>query len=655
MTEPGPFQETATAAGRPVLGVGAIFKNEGPYILEWIAFHRAVGVARFFIADNDSDDGSGALLAALDRAGVIRYIPFPGRPGEPPQLPAFTEILRRHGSDADWIAFIDADEFLVPAPPERSLLPALASLDALTDVGAVAVNWAVYGSGGETEARPELVIERFQSRARRNINLNKRYKSIVRVSACAGTSDNPHRFQLRSGFRTVHADGTDLELFHPRRTGMSREVRWSPMRLNHYIVKSREEFDRKRLRGRATKVDAVRATSFFDDHDRNEERAPMPPWLTDATRAGKDRILTELRSVGWTGSEPPHVRGKAKERGWFTVWHPIAKRMRAKLVPVRPGGSSELNGARDPVRATGRIDGVEIQGTTLRIWGWAVEVGGAPMAAFLLRAGSEPVPLLETIRQQRPDVVRRVGGASADAGFLLTVSWETPLRGPLALRGLGAEGGVLDLPVSLPAGGAGPVPASAVPEKPMMPPRGTAAFSRAIGAARCYLEYGSGGSTVTAVQTGVPDLITVESDRLWLDAVRERVADRLVAGRHHLQHIDIGPTMLHGYPASESPWRRFGHYPLAPWKLAREQGLSPDFVLIDGRFRVACFLATVIHAAPGTRVFFDDYTKRPSYHRVTAFLEPRRHVARLAEFVVPENRPIEALWPALVEAIGDPL
>ena len=311
--------------------------------------------------------------------------------------------------------------------------------------------------------------------------------------------------------------------------------------------------------------------------------------------------------------------------------------------------------ARGSARATGWIDGVEIQGTTLRIRGWAITAGGAPMAAFLLRAGSEPVPLLETIRQQRPDVVRRVGGASVDAGFLLTVSWETPLRGPLALRGLGAEGDVLDLPVSLPAGGAGPVPASAVPEKPMMPPKGTAAFSRAVGAARCYLEYGSGGSTVTAVLTGVPDLITVESDRLWLDAVRERVADRLVAGRHHLQYIDIGPTMLHGYPASESPWRRFGQYPLAPWKLARARGLSPDVVLIDGRFRVACFLATVIHAAPGTRVFFDDYTERPSYHRVTAFLEPRRHVARLAEFVVPEDRPIEALWPALVEAIGDPL
>ena len=305
MTDPGPLQAAAPAAGRPVLALGAIFKNEGPYILEWIAFHRAVGVTRFFIADNGSDDGSGELLAALDRAGVIRHIPFPGRPGEPPQLPAYTEILRRHGAEADWIAFIDADEFLQPAPPERSLIPTLAALDAAADVGMFVVNWAVYGSSGETEARPEPVIERFQGRARRGAGINRRYKSVVRVGACAGTSDNPHHFQLLPGFRAVHVDGTDLELFRPARSGMSREVRWSPMRLNHYVVKSRQEFfERKLPRGRATKADEVRATSFFDDHDRNEELAPMPPWLIAAVRSGKSRILAELRAIGWTAGEP---------------------------------------------------------------------------------------------------------------------------------------------------------------------------------------------------------------------------------------------------------------------------------------------------------------------------------------------------------------
>jgi Glycosyl transferase family 2 len=628
-TEPGARAEADETGRRLVLAVGAIFKNEGPYILEWIAFHRAVGVSRFFIADNGSDDGSDELLAALDRAGVIRHIPFPGRPGEPPQLPAYAEILRRHRSEADWIAFIDADEFLQPAPPERSLLPALAGLDRVADVGAFVVNWAVYGSGGETEARPEPVIERFQSRARRGAGINRHYKSIVRASACAGPEENPHNFRLHRGFRTVHADGTDLELFRPPETGKSSMVRWAPMRLNHYVVKSREEFfERKRRRGRATKADELRAASFFDDHDRNEERVPMAPWLISASRAGKNRILAELRAAGWASPEPP-----------------------VRPVDAVPAAAAE---ARGPAQAAGRVDGAEIRGNTLRIRGWAVAAGGGQMAAFLLRAGGRPVEAIETIRRPRPDVAKRVPGAHPHAGFMLTLRWETPLRGRLTLRALSPEGSILDLPVPPPTGTGGPMPASAVPDEPMMPPEGTAAFREAISGTRCYLEYGSGGSTVMALRAGVPDLVTVESDRLWLEAVRARVADQIVPGRHHLQHIDIGPTAQFGIPASEAAWRRFGNYPLEPWKLVRERGLSPDFVLIDGRFRVACLLATLIHAAPGCRIFFDDYAERPNYHRVTTYLEPRRQIARLAEFVVPEDRPLERLWASLVEAIGDP-
>ena len=103
------------------LAIAAIFKNEAPYILEWIAFHRFVEIDHFFIADNNSDDGTTELLAALDRAGIVTHIPFPGKPDEAPQLPAYREIMRRHKNDADWFAFIDGDEFLLPTGAETSI------------------------------------------------------------------------------------------------------------------------------------------------------------------------------------------------------------------------------------------------------------------------------------------------------------------------------------------------------------------------------------------------------------------------------------------------------------------------------------------------------------------------------------------------------
>ena len=112
---------TPRSEGGLRLAMAAIFKNEGPYILEWVAHHRALGIERFFIADNDSSDETTATLAALACAGIVEHLPFPSEPGLPPQPAAYDAILRRYRDEADWIAFLDADEFLVPAAAYRSL------------------------------------------------------------------------------------------------------------------------------------------------------------------------------------------------------------------------------------------------------------------------------------------------------------------------------------------------------------------------------------------------------------------------------------------------------------------------------------------------------------------------------------------------------
>ena len=295
----------------PRLAIGAIVKNEAPYLLEWIAFHRVLGVTGFFVADNGSTDGSGALLAALDAAGIVRHLPFPDRHGVRPQQPAYRAILARYAAAADWIAFIDADEFLLPAPdafrgPFPGALPRLvARLGADPDVGAVVVNWALYGSSGRLSAGPEPVIERFARRAERTLLPNHHFKSILRTAAGAAVGDNPHAFRLAAPFRAVHGDGRDLEAHALGIDGLSREVVWEPLRLNHYVVKSREEFlTRKLPRGRATS-DGMRDTRFFEAHDRNEVADPIDPALAEAARRERARIAARLLGRSETPPETP--------------------------------------------------------------------------------------------------------------------------------------------------------------------------------------------------------------------------------------------------------------------------------------------------------------------------------------------------------------
>jgi hypothetical protein len=169
----------------------------------------------------------------------------------------------------------------------------------------------------------------------------------------------------------------------------------------------------------------------------------------------------------------------------------------------------------------------------------------------------------------------------------------------------------------------------------------------------CYLEYGTGGSTVKAVKLGIPVILAVESDAIWLEAVRNKI-DKLISGsRYQLMHVDIGPTGAGGYPVSEADWKNYWRYPLEVWESCWSKNLVPDLVLVDGRFRVACFLASILFGQAGCRILVDDYFDRPYYTQVERFTLPVRRIDRAAEFIVPAELPRDFVWTALFSALGD--
>ena len=64
--------------------------------------------------------------------------------------------------------------------------------------------------------------------------------------------------------------------------------------------------------------------------------------------------------------------------------------------------------------------------------------------------------------------------------------------------------------------------------------------------------------------------------------------------------------------------------------------LKADVILIDGRFRVASFLFSLINAKEGSIIIFDDYTDRSHYHVVEEILEVYKKCGRQVVFKVPK-------------------
>ncbi len=93
-------------------------RNEGIYLVEWIAHCRAIGFERIFLYTNDNTDGSSGLLQLLHRQGVIRLIENRFVPGLHPQIKAFEHSLHflHELRDYEWVAYLDADEFLIRTP-----------------------------------------------------------------------------------------------------------------------------------------------------------------------------------------------------------------------------------------------------------------------------------------------------------------------------------------------------------------------------------------------------------------------------------------------------------------------------------------------------------------------------------------------------------
>lgn len=160
------------------------------------------------------------------------------------------------------------------------------------------------------------------------------------------------------------------------------------------------------------------------------------------------------------------------------------------------------------------------------------------------------------------------------------------------------------------------------------------ALRAAYGAADTILEYGSGGSTVMAAEMPGKHITSVESDRGWARMMRDwfRANPPAEGSAVDVVWADIGPTRDWGHPVDESAWRNFPDYPLKVWR--RGGFRHPDVVLVDGRFRIGCALATAFSITRPVTLLFDDYTKRRWFAKVEEFLGVPYIIGRMATFEV---------------------
>ncbi|KAL3654156.1 hypothetical protein CASFOL_003837 [Castilleja foliolosa] len=232
--------------------------NQALSIREWIMYHSWLGVERWFIYDNNSDDGLKKVIQELDleNYNVTRRV----WPWIKTQEAGFSYCALRAKDECEWVSFMDVDEyFYFPYSghshwsfrksgyaDQNSLRTLVLSLSISSNIGEIRTNCHSFGPSG-LNARPiQGVAVGYTCR----LEEPERHKSIVRLDALDSSLVNiVHHFRLKKGF-------------------VYKELPQNAVIINHYKYQVWEVFRAKFYRRAATYVADWRENQNRGSRDR---------------------------------------------------------------------------------------------------------------------------------------------------------------------------------------------------------------------------------------------------------------------------------------------------------------------------------------------------------------------------------------------------
>ncbi len=213
------------------LAVAALFRDEAPYLREWIEFHLEVGFEYFYLFDNLSADSPRKILEPYIQSGVVELHSWPLEHTDfsdfsPIQLLAYERAIHFARGKFKWLALIDTDEFLFS--PKNSLIDTLSRYESF---GGVAINWQVFGTSHTPKLLPhQLLIETLTLKLPQTTPLCHKVKSIVRPE-CVQSCQSAHYMNYKAGYFQVNTDHIPFE------GNSSPSVLLDDLRINHYTVR----------------------------------------------------------------------------------------------------------------------------------------------------------------------------------------------------------------------------------------------------------------------------------------------------------------------------------------------------------------------------------------------------------------------------------
>lgn len=275
-------------------------RNEGAFLLEWLAHHGAVGFDDFVVFSNDCDDGTDTMLDRLDEMGLLTHVRNDG-PYDKGGI-QFTALKAAAKMDkvkrATWILPLDVDEFVNIHTGDHTLSALHAALPEAT---AITLTWRLFGASGQVRYQDKPVTDTFIRCAPSVMYWPWRASMFKTLYRNDGTYKKPGVHRPRDpdtsrleGAKWFDGHGRPLpDLFKTKRifSNFGRD-NYGMAQLNHYPLGALESYVLKADRGRAVHSDHLLGLDYWVERNFNTDADTTIRSIAPA----RDALLADLKA-----------------------------------------------------------------------------------------------------------------------------------------------------------------------------------------------------------------------------------------------------------------------------------------------------------------------------------------------------------------------
>ncbi|HMO07095.1 MAG TPA: glycosyltransferase family 2 protein [Paracoccaceae bacterium] len=307
----------------------ACMKNEGAFLIDWVAHHKALGFDHLVICTNDCADPTVPMVQRLQALGLVRHHATRHWPATSIQRSALKQVRRYPEVEgAGWLWVCDADEYLAVRLGDGTVQALAAAASAGAEV--VLVPWRIFGPAGQWAFRDAPVAHLFPL-------AEAPHPGATYPKALTRGLSQVHRIGIH---RPVPREALGRDLIAelpggvapvPQRHRLFVQADWSGAQVNHYALRSGESFLVKRDRGRVNHTGQDMGLDYWDRFDRGAQACDLIRRYDDASAAWRARLTADAdlaalhaQAVDWHRARAAHLAARPE-------WAPFAAALRQRL------------------------------------------------------------------------------------------------------------------------------------------------------------------------------------------------------------------------------------------------------------------------------------------------------------------------------------